>query len=305
MYFFFVSTSTTCLFITHRFHRRTRMKIAVTGATGQLGRLAIAALRTRVPAADIVALARSAGNAADLGVEVRHADYTDRASLDAALQGIDVLAFISSSDFNDRIGQHRNVIDAATRAGVSRIVYTSILKADASPLMVATDHKVTEQLIVGSGLACTMLRNPWYIENWTGSLGASVAAGAIIGCAGQGRVSPATRQDLAEALAAVAAGPDHAGRIYELGSDTPFTLADLAAEVSAQTGRHIPYHDMPKDVFLGILGGFGLPPGLPEVIADADACAAGGWLLDESRTLSALIGRPTTSLGDAVRQALA
>lgn len=281
------------------------MKIAVTGATGQLGRLAIAALRSRIPTADVVALARSPETAAGLGVETRRADYTDRASLDAALTGIDVLALVSSSDFDDRVGQHRTVIEAAKSSGVARIVYTSILKADTSPLLVAADHRATERLVVESGLAYTILRNPWYTDNWTGALPAAVEAGALVGCAGDARVSPATRQDLAEALAAAAAGKGHENRTYELGCDLPFTLADLAAEVSAQTGRDIPYINLPKDAYVGILADHGLPPGLPEVIADADARAAEGWLFDDSRTLSALIERPTTSLRDAVKAALA
>ncbi len=281
------------------------MKIGITGATGQLGRLAIASLKSGVPSADIVALVRSPEKAADLGIAARRADYRDRASLEAALQGIDVLALISSNDFNDRVGQHQAVIAAAKAANVKRIIYTSILKADASPLMIAGDHKATEELILASGLTYTILRNPWYTENWTASIPAAVGAGALIGCAGNARVSPATRLDLAEALAKVAAGAGHDNKIYELGTDTPFTLADLAAEVSARTGKVIPYNDLPKDVFIGILAGFGLPPGLPEVIADADAHAAGGWLLDESKTLSRLIGRPTTSLKDAVAAALA
>lgn len=281
------------------------MKIGITGATGQLGRLAIASLKNSVPSGDIVALVRSPEKAADLGIAARRADYRDRASLEAALQGIDVLALISSSDFNDRVGQHQAVIAAAKAAHVKRIIYTSILKADASPLMIAPDHQATEDLIFASGLTYTILRNPWYTENWTASIPAAVGAGALIGCAGNARVSPATRLDLAEALAKVAAGAGHDNKIYELGTDTPFTLADLAAEVSAQTGKVIPYNDLPKNIFIGILSGFGLPPGLPEVIADADAHAAGGWLLDESKTLSRLIGRPTTSLEDAVAAALA
>lgn len=281
------------------------MKLGITGATGQLGRCAIRALAMRPAGAGVVALARDPAKAADLGVEARRADYRDRGSLDAALQGLDVLALISSSDFNDRVGQHRTVIEAAKAAGVKRIVYTSILKADASPLLVAADHRATEALIVESGLAYAILRNSWYTENWTASLPAAIKAGALIGCAGDALVSPATRSDLAEALAAVLAGAGRENEIHELACDTPFTMADLAAEVSAQTGEAIAYRDLPEDAYVGILAGFGLPPGLPEVIADADARAAGGWLLDRSGALSALIGRPTTSLRDAVRSALA
>lgn len=281
------------------------MKIGITGATGQLGRLAIASFANRAPKATVVALARDMAKAAELGVEVRHADYGNRASFDGALRGLDTLVLISSSDFNDRVGQHRTVIEAAKAAGLKRIVYTSILKADASPLLVAPDHRETEALIRASGIPHTILRNPWYTENWTASLPGAIQAGALIGCAGNALVSPATRLDLAEAIAAVGASDAPGNKTYELGSDTPFTLADLAAEVSVQVGKTIPYQDLPKDVYIGILAGFGLPPGLPETIADADARAAEGWLLDRSQTLSALIGRPTTSLRDAVKAALA
>lgn len=280
------------------------MKVGITGATGQLGRLAIQSLMLRAPNTDLVAIARDPKKANDLGVEVRQADYRDRASFDAALHGIDVLVLISSSEFEDRVGQHRTVIDAAKAAGVQRIIYTSVLKADTSPLIVAPDHKATEALILSSGLAYTILRNSWYTENWTASLNAAIGAGALIGCAGQALVSPATRLDFAEAIAAAVVGDGHANKIYELGADTPFTLADLAAEVSRQTGKAIPYNDLPKDVYIGILTGFGLPPGVPELVADADAKAAEGWLLDRSRTLSALIGRPTTPLATAVKAAL-
>jgi NAD(P)H dehydrogenase (quinone) len=281
------------------------MKIGITGATGQLGRLTIEALKASISPANIIALARNPENIADLGIEARRADYRDNASFEAALQGVDVVILISSNDFRDRVGQHQTVIAAAKAARVKHIVYTSMLKAGTSPLLVVGDHKATEELIFASGLAYTILRNPWYTENWTGSLPVAIKAGAVIGSAGDARVSPATRLDLAEALAKVATGEGHANRIYELGGDESFTLAELAAEVSAQTGQTIPYQDLPKDVYLGILASFGLPPGVPEVIADADALAAGGWLLEESRTLSRLIGRPTTTLKTAVAAALA
>jgi NAD(P)H dehydrogenase (quinone) len=281
------------------------MKIGITGATGQLGRLTIAALKSRVPVSDIVALVRSPDKATDLGVEARAFDYQSRAGHEAALHDIDILGLISSNDFNDRAGQHRAVIEAAKAVNIKRVIYTSILKADTSPLVVAGDHKASEQVLIASGLPYTILRNCWYTENWTGSLKAAVGAGALIGSAGTARVSPATRLDFAEALAAVAVGEGHANKIYELAGDDAFTLADLAAEVSRQTGLSIPYNDLPKDVYMGILASFGLPPGVPELVADADAWATNGWLLDESRTLSTLIGRPTTPLADAVKAALA
>lgn len=280
------------------------MKIAITGASGQLGRLAIENLKTRVDAGDIVALVRDPSKVADLGVEARKADYHKPETLTAALQGIDRLVLISSSDFDDRAGQHQNVINAAQETGVKHLIYTSILKADASPMIIAQDHKVTEAAIKASGIPYTFLRNGWYTENWTGSLPAAVEAGALIGSAGDAKVTPATRQDYAEALAAVAASEGHEGQIYELGG-TAFTLSDLAAELSKQTGKDIPYNDLPEATYKDILISFQLPEALATVIADADAQAQNGWLTDESGTLERLIGRPATPLSSAVAAALA
>lgn len=280
------------------------MKIAITGASGQLGRLAIENMKTRVDAGDIVALVRDPSKVADLGIEAREADYHKPETLTAALQGIDRLVLISSSDFDDRAGQHQNVINAAQETGVRHLIYTSILKADASPMIIAQDHKVTEAAIKASGIPYTFLRNGWYTENWTGSLPAAVEAGALIGSAGDAKVTPATRQDYAEALAAVAAGEGHEGQVYELGG-AAFTLSDLAAELSKQTGKDIPYNDLPEATYKDILISFQLPEALATVIADADAQAQNGWLTDESGTLERLIGRPATPLSSAVAAALA
>jgi NAD(P)H dehydrogenase (quinone) len=120
------------------------MTIAITGATGQLGRLVVNTLKAKVPTADIVALARSPAKAADLGVAAREADYAKPETLDRALAGVDTLLLISSSEIGQRATQHRNVIDAAKKAGVKRIVYTSLLHADTSPLSLADEHRATE-----------------------------------------------------------------------------------------------------------------------------------------------------------------
>lgn len=278
------------------------MTIAITGATGQLGRLALAALKAKGHAP--IALARDPAKAADLGLESRAFDYKATATLVPALAGVSTLVLISSNDFDDRAGQHANVISAAKAAGVGRILYTSLLRADRSPMLLAADHKATEGAIHASGLAFTILRNGWYTENHTGSLGGAIAAGALIGAAGEGRFSAATRADYAEAIAATAADAAHAGKTYELASDTAYSYADLAAEVSRQTGKAIPYNDLPPGTYAGILEGFGLPAGFAHVLADSDVQAGKGWLQDDSRTLSRLIGRPTTPLATAVAAAL-
>lgn len=281
----------------------TTQTIAITGATGQLGRLAIAALQTRAPQANLIALARSPQ--ADLGVPVRAFDYTKPETLTPALAGVDVLVLISSNDFNDRAGQHRAVIDAAKAAGVGRIVYTSILKGDASPLLLAADHIATEAALKDAGVPFTLLRNGWYTENYTGSLAASVAHGAMIGSSGEGRISSAARADYAEAIAVVASTAGHDGKAYELAGDVPHSMAEMAAEVSRQTGKTIPYNSLPAVVYAGILTGFGLPQGFADILADSDVKASQGGLLDESRTLSRLIGRPTTPIAATIAAALA
>ena len=281
------------------------MTIAITGASGQLGRAAITLLKAAVDPAQIVALARDPAKIADLGVEARAFDYTHQPdALAPALAEVETLVLISSSDFNDRVGQHRNVIDAAKAAGVGRIIYTSILKADVSPMLIAEDHRATEALIAGSGLSATILRNGWYTENWTGTLGAALGAGALIGSAGSARFTPATRSDYAEAIAVVAASADHAGKTYELGGDEAFTLSELAAEVALQAGKPLPYNDLPPEVYQGILESFGLPAGFAALLVDVDVKAAEGWLEDTSGTLSQLLGRPTTLMAAAVRAAL-
>ena len=277
--------------------------IAITGASGQLGRLAIAHLKTLTDPAGIVALARDPAKVADLGVDARAFDYTRPEAMGPALEGVQTLVLISSSDFTDRVGQHRAALEAAQAAGVGRIVYTSILKAESSPMLIAADHRETEAIIAASGLPAAILRNGWYTENWTANLGGALAAGALIGAAGAARFTPAVRRDYAEALAIVAADAGRVG-VLELAGEEGFTLADLAAEVSRQTGKALPYNDLPPEVYQGLLESFGLPAGFAAVLVDVDMKAAGGWLADDSGTLARLLGRPTVRLAEAVAAAL-
>ncbi len=279
-------------------------KIAVSGATGQLGRLVVQQLLARVPAADVVALVRTPAKAADLGVAAREADYTRPETLSAALAGVETLLLISSNEVGQRVAQHRNAINAAKAAGVKHIVYTSLLHADRSPLNLAPEHVETEALLKASGLAYTVLRNGWYTENYTGSVGAAVAGGAFIGSAGDGRISGATRADYAAAAVQVLSTAGHEGKTYELAGDTAFTLADLAAEISRQTGKAIPYRNLPPADYAAALKGFGLPDDVAQLIAGWDVDASQGALFDDSRQLSALTGRPTTPLATAVAAAL-
>lgn len=287
----------------------TNDKILVTGASGQLGRFVVEALLRTVPANRIAVLARNPAAVRDLaarGVDVRQGDYGDPAALDRAFAGVGKALLISSSEVGQRIPQHRNVIEAAARAGVGLLAYTSILHADANQMALAPEHRETEALIRASGLPYVFLRNGWYSENYTGAIGAVLAHGALPGAAGQGRISAAARRDYAEAAAAVlAAAEGHAGKVYELAGDEAFTLADYAAEISRQSGREIAFQDLTEADYRGVLVSAGLPEALAASLADADAWAAKGALYEPGRQLSALIGRPTTPIADSVRAALA
>ncbi|MBB6099671.1 NAD(P)H dehydrogenase (quinone) [Deinobacterium chartae] len=282
--------------------------IAITGATGHLGRLTLEALLRRgVPAQEIVALARDPHKAADLaerGFTVRQADYHRPETLAAALQGVSKLLLISSSDLQDRVGQHRNVLEAARSAGVKLIAYTSLLKADTTPVLLAADHRATEELIRASGIPFVFLRNGWYIENYTGNLEQTLGQGGLLGAAGEGRFTPATRADYAEAAAAVLADEGHENAVYELGGDAAMTLGELAAELSRQSGRPVTYTNLSVDEYIRTLVGFGLPEGAAAVYADADAGIERGDLATDSGDLRRLIGRPTTPLADAIADAL-
>ena len=280
------------------------MTIAITGASGQLGRLVIERLRAKVPASDIVALVRTPSKAADLGVQVREADYTRPDTLNKALAGVDTLLMISSSEVGQRVAQHRNVIEAAKKAGVKRVVYTSLLHAERSTLGLAPEHVETEALLKSSGLSITLLRNGWYTENYTASVGPAVANSALIGSAGQGKIASAARADYADAAVIALTTAGHEGKTYELAGDSAYTLAELAAEISRQTGKDIPYKDLPVADYTAALVAAGVPAPWPEALPLLDAEAAKGALFDDSRVLSKLIGRPTTSLKDSVATAL-
>jgi len=281
------------------------MKIGVTGATGQLGRHVVEKLKVKVSANSVVALVRTPEKAADLGVEARAFDYTKPDSLAVSLQGIDTLLLISGNELGQRLPQHKAVIKAAKQAGVKRIVYTSILHADKSPLMLSEEHLATEVAIKESGLAYTILRNGWYTENYTGSAKGAIGAGAFIGCAGDGKIASATRVDYAEAAAVVLADNGHENKTYELAGDTAYTLTELAAEISRQTGKTIPYNNLSEKAYADILKSFGLPEEVAHMLADSDTGASRGGLFDDAKQLSSLIGRPTTPLASVLAKAIA
>ncbi len=281
------------------------MTIGITGASGQLGGLVVKKLKGKIASKDIFALVRTAARAAGLGVSLRDADYSKPETLDRALDGIDTLLMISSSELGQRRAeQHRNVVEAAKRNGVKRIVYTSLLHADTSPLNLAEGHRGTEAALKASGIPFTFLRNGWYTENYTTSIPGALASGVFIGSAGNGRISSAVRIDYADAAVAVLTGDGHDFKTYELAGDDAYTLSELAAEISRQTGKTIPYKNLSEAEYTAALVGLGMPEALAKAYASYDVGASQGALFDDGRQLSALIGRPTTPLATAVTDAL-
>ena len=279
---------------------------AVTGASGKLGHLAVEALLDAgTEPSEIVALVRTPAKIADLadrGVVVRGADYDDPATLVAGLAGVDSLLFVSASEPGKRIPQHQAVIDAAVAAGVTRVAYTSILRADTTPISLAAEHKATEEALTASGLDVTFLRNSWYTENYTEQLQTYLAAGAITGATANGRVAAATRADYADAAVAVLTGSGHSGAVYELGG-TAFTMADLADAITEVTGTSVVVKDVSVAEYTDILVGFGLDEGTAAFVAGLDEATARGDLDTDSTDLVKLIGRPSTPLIDVVRSA--
>ncbi|KDE41032.1 NADPH:quinone oxidoreductase 2 [Nitrincola lacisaponensis] len=282
--------------------------ILVTGASGQLGRLVLEQLLQHLPASQLAAGVRTPERVADLqarGVTIRPLDYSQPETLPQALEGVETLLLISSSEVGQRAVQHQNVITAAEKAGVKRLVYTSLLHADTSPLGLAEEHKQTEARLKASSLEWVILRNGWYTENYLASLPAALEHHVLIGCAGKGRITSATRQDYASAAATVLQeGATHNGKIYELAGDTSYSLEEYAAEITRLSGQEVRYQNLSENEFRDALIQAGLPEGFAALLADSDAGASQGALFDDSLQLSQLIKRPTTPLTEALQQAL-
>ncbi|KRC48712.1 MULTISPECIES: SDR family oxidoreductase [unclassified Nocardioides] len=281
------------------------MSLVITGATGQLGRLVVSSLLAKgVPADQVVALGRDDERLAELGalgVTTRKVDYADAAGLADALTGADRVLLISGSEVGQRLPQHQNVIDAAKAAGVQLLAYTSIPQADTSGIALAAEHRATEEAITASGLPHTYLRNSWYIENYSGQLATYTEHGTVLGAAGDGQVSAATRADFAEAAAA-ALLLEQPKEVYELGGPA-FSLKQLAATVSEVTGTDVTYTDVPAEELTKVLVGAGLPEAYAGILADADLGLGRGELYADPADLEQLLGRPATSLEDGLRAA--
>ncbi|KXP00810.1 SDR family oxidoreductase [Tsukamurella pseudospumae] len=281
------------------------MTILVTGATGALGRLVVDGLLDRGAApTDIIAGARDTAKAADLtdrGVRVVRLDYDDPATVRAAVEGVDALLLISSSEVGHRIAQHRSVIDAARNAGVSKFVYTSAPRATTTDLVLAPEHKATEEAIVASGLPSVILRNNWYTENYASDLEAARATGVLAASTGAGRVASASRRDFADAAAVVLLDDGHLGSVYELGGDTAWDYTELAAAMTEVTRRTVEFRDVSLDDRVTGLKAAGLDPGTAGFVAAIDTGIRNGALAGTDGSLSRLIGRPTTPLVDGLR----
>lgn len=278
--------------------------LLVTGASGRLGHLTVHALLSRgVEASTIVATARrteAIKDLADLGVVTRAADYDDPDSLAEAFAGVDRVLLVSGSEVGSRIPQHRHVIDAARASGVSLLGYTSILGGTGTGLALAEEHGATEDYLASSGVPHVLLRNGWYLENYTENTAVPLQLGTVYGAAGDGRVSAASRRDFAEAAAVAMTSPDQEGKVYELAGDNSFTMTEYAAALSEVAGRAITYTDLPVEEYAAALVSGGLAATYAEILADSDSGIARGALEDTSHTLSALIGRPTNSLAQAL-----
>jgi len=256
-----------------------------------------------VPAEQLVAMVRSpekAGRFASRGVQVRRGDYATPQTLAPALRGVKRLLLVSGTELGKRVEQHRAVIEAAKAAGVELIAYTSLLRADTSTLPIAGEHQATEELLRGSGIPWVLLRNGWYIDNYTDNLAMPLSQGAFIGAARDGRIAAATRADYAAAAVTVLTTDGHRAKTYELAGDQAFTMEELAEAVSAWAGKPLPYRDLPPSEYRQALSKAGLPEMVVEILAGTDLAIAHGDLNSTSRDLHKLIGRDTQTLRDVL-----
>ncbi len=274
---------------------------AVTGATGHLGRLVVADLLARgVPATDLVALARTPDRAAGLGVPVRHADYSDPATLPTALAGVDVLLLVSGNELGQRLAQHGRVIEAAKAAGVDRVVYTSLTRADTIANPLAPEHRGTEELLRDSGLPYAVLRNNFYMENYTVRLPEYRERGEVTGLSADAHIGAAARADLAAAAAATLLDPPPHGAVLEL-CGPGFTPAELAAAVTEVTGTTVVYRDSTPAELAAALRASGVGEEVAGLLVAMEESVARGDLDLRTDDLERLLGRRPATLREVLR----
>ena len=280
------------------------MATLITAASGHLGRLAIDALLARgTDPADIVATARDVSKIADLaerGIRVAPLDYARPETIAPALHDVESVLLISASA-GDRITLHRDTVNAIAEVGVEKLVYTSAPRATTSTLLLAPDHKATEEAIAASGLPAVILRNNWYTENYAFDLARAAETGVLVASVGAGHVASASRADFAEAAAAVLREDGHLGAIYELAGDVSWDYHDLAAAMADVVGREVVYQSLTEAEHRAALETAGLDAHTIAFITSIDSGIRDGMLGETDGTLSHLIGRPTTPLVEGLR----
>jgi len=282
--------------------------IVITGATGHLGRLIIERLIARGTAlADIVAAGRNTERlaaVARLGVATAVIDFASPGSLDSAFAGADTLMLVSGSEVGQRTQQHTNAITAAARSGITRIVYTSAPHADTSALILAREHKATEQALVDSGISFTILRNNWYTENYLGSMTQAAKSGTYSDSTRGGLVASASRTDFADAAAVVLTTTGHENTTYELGGDHAWDGPELAAAMADVLGTPVAYSTLTPQQHTAALTATGLDAGTVGFLVALDGNIHDGLLGETTGDLARLIGRPTTPLSEGLRAGL-
>lgn len=281
------------------------MKILVTGATGKLGMKVVETLLKSVPANQLAVSVRDPEKAAGLqarGVEVRHGDFDRPETLDSAFAGIDRLLIISADGDNEtRIRQHTNAVAAAQRAQVGFIAYTSAVNASESKLFLALVHRVTEEAIIKTGIPYSFLRNNWYLENEIGSIQGVLAGAPWVTSAGKGKTGWASRQDYAEAAAAVLAQEGHENTIYEL-SGKLLTQEELVSVIGAVLGKEVSVQQVDDAQYAEIMKGAGVPDFVIPILVGIQQGIREGTLEIESSDLEKLLGRPATPIREELTQ---
>jgi NAD(P)H dehydrogenase (quinone) len=282
--------------------------ILVTGATGHLGGSIVKHLLKKIPADQIVALVRDENKATDLkaaGVHIRIADYHDPASLTAAFINMHKLVLISSNDFNDRLGQHKNVIDAAQSADVRHVVYTGVSLKDVHNSVLhdfMIDHFQTEAYVKESGMKYTFMRHNLYAETISFYLGQQVLEKGVIFPAGEGRIPFALRDEMGEANANVLTGEGHEDRIYNIASDVDYSFQDLADMLSQLAGEKITYTNPDPGSYIESLKAAGLPNLKIQVAKGFSTAMRNGDFDLPSNDLKNLLGRKPAGLKQYLQQ---
>jgi len=281
--------------------------ILVTGATGHLGTATIAHLLKNTTAANIVAFARDEAKAQHLkeqGIEVRIGNFDDTASLDKAMQGIEKVLLISTIDHH-RIEQHKNVVNAAKKAGVKHIVYTGVSLKDvdsSATKELMESHFQTEDYIKASGLTYTFMRNTLYTDVIPMYVGEKVFETGIFYPAGNGKVPYALRREMGEAAANVLLQNGHENKTYQITGSELYSFADIARHLSALSGKDIAYTDVEATAFAAQLEQGGVPGFLVTLVTNFATDIKNDQFEMLSKDLETLLERKPASLKDGLKE---